>query len=124
MDAPQIQDAVLVSLQTFNDRHASAMSSTLTLPAGQSSNIALASRIDVALYDMRYNRITVTVLDEQAGSPTNGFYIDASAVVTVGWRPSDNTYRIVNNYNAALVLMVNIILEHKAIVIEQEPQNG
>lgn len=115
MDTPPIADAVLVSLDTFNMRHAVATSTTLTLPVNQRQDIALASLVNVALYDMRQNRIEVLVLDEEVGSLTNGFYISASAVTTVGWKDSNNTYRIVNNYTTALTLKVNIILQHKPV---------
>lgn len=62
---------------------------------------------DIALYDYRGARINVLVLDEEAGSPSNGSYINSEALVTKAIR-SDRYLDLHNHTGNALTVAIRI----------------
>ena len=60
--------------------------------------------------DIRDVNIDVKVLDNVSGSPTNGMWIDASAVVTYGINTVDETITIINEYSNSLTFYIRITL--------------
>jgi hypothetical protein len=58
----------------------------VTIAANGTKDYNLTTLIpDHATYDLKTARVTAWVLDEQAGSDTNGYYITAEAFVVAGF---------------------------------------
>ena len=60
--------------------------------------------------DFRDLLIDVKVLDTSAGSPTNGLWIDASAVSTYGINTTNETVTVINEYTSSLTFYIRISL--------------
>jgi len=60
--------------------------------------------------DLRDIKIDVKVLDTTSGSPTNGMWIDASAVATYGINTTNETITIINEYTNSLTFYIRISL--------------
>lgn len=60
--------------------------------------------------DFRDIKIDVKVLDNTSGSPTNGMWIDASAVATYGINTTNETVTIINEYTNSLTFYIRISL--------------
>lgn len=83
---------------------------TFNLAANATKNYAAATLIgaaNVGEYDLSTLSVELLVLDNEASSPTNGFYVDATAAAVVGIK-TDGSVRIVNTYSAQLSFMVRI----------------
>lgn len=68
----------------------SLVNETLTLPAEDSQEYDLTTLLgeDHDTYDKLSAAVTVLVMDDTDGSPTQGFYINSEAVVTVARSPA------------------------------------
>ena len=60
--------------------------------------------------DLRDIKIDVKVLDNTSGSPTNGMWIDASAVATYGINTTNQTVTVINEYTNSLTFYIRITL--------------
>jgi hypothetical protein len=60
--------------------------------------------------DLRDMKIDIKVLDNTSGSPTNGMWIDASAVATYGINTTNETITVINEYTNSLTFYIRISL--------------
>lgn len=81
----------------------------ITVPANGVVDYDLVALLgdEVGKYNTKQAAITVLVTDTESGSPTEGYYINAEAVVTFGIK-EETKVRIANRFAGAVDLYVRI----------------
>lgn len=80
-----------------------------TIPVGgtQEFNVKTLMGADWASYDMTRVLIDVRVLDTDAASPTNGYFVGADAVCATGFKPTGEI-RIANLYENPVNVWITV----------------
>ena len=82
----------------------------VTLSGGGTQVFDLNTIFGTNLGDSRDVIVDIKVLDNTSGSPTNGMWIDASAVATYGINTTNETVTIINEYTNSLTFYIRISL--------------
>lgn len=118
MATSQLQDARLISEATLKTMlYAETLlvvNETLSLVPNTPQNYSIATLLgtEASKYLMSTVQVDVFVLDSETGSPTNGFYVDASALVSVGIKTNGSVV-LVNYDTTALSVLVRIRVSKK-----------
>jgi len=114
MDINDFQTAIssyTLAVKTYiQDRlGASLINETVTIPANASKDYSMVALLgtDHASYNKASASIEVKVLDGDVGSPTQGFYINAEGVITVGVNAA-GVVRVHNYRNAPITCHVKV----------------
>lgn len=90
-------------------RQPSIVHEQITLAAGANKDYNLATLLgaNAGTYDMRSVLINARILDTDAGSPTQNFYINSEPLITTGVNAA-GLVRINNAHTASLTVFVTI----------------
>lgn len=128
-----IQGRQLVSVEAFNAQRETLVSVKTTLAAGANYDYDIAAVLkarfdaehasdltppafDITLWNLQATQIQVYVMDNDAGSPTVGYWVDASAVCGVGFK-EDGKVRVANQFTIAMDLMIRVTVIRKPFAV-------
>ena len=92
--------------QLDNITQLSKWSVEVTIAAGATQTYNLSTEFGAALTDPRDVMFDIKVLDNVSGSPTNGLWIDASAISTHGVNTSNNIFSLINEFSTTLTFYI------------------
>lgn len=116
MSFPNLAGATLVSKGTLYGRHGyQAEVKTSLNPTGSwSYDTAAVLGADAVKYNLARIEVDVFVLDADAGSPTNGYYVPAGAVAAYGFK-EDGHVTVVNQHTAAQDFFIRVFVSLKEV---------
>jgi hypothetical protein len=111
---PVIKDKTLATKEALFGFRKYVVNGLVQIPAAESRDFNAAEILgaDAAKYDMDRLEVQVMVLDNEVGSLTTNFYIEASAVCVVGMTDT-GLVRVVNTHTDQLIYWVRIIANLK-----------
>lgn len=114
--APQLKNAKLISTDTFNAARAMVVSEKRDIVAAASVTYNLATLLgtDAVKYDLTKSQVSVSVLDTEGGSVTNGYFVDAVACAAVGWKENGNII-VANQHQATQNFYIRITVPLKPL---------
>lgn len=111
---PAIKDQTLVTKDALYSFRKYVVNGLAQIPANESRDFNAAEILgaDAVKYDMDRLEVQVLVLDNEVGSLTTNFYIEASAVCVVGMTDT-GLVRVVNTHTDQLMYWIRIIANLK-----------
>ncbi|BAW19111.1 hypothetical protein [Ralstonia phage RP31] len=106
---PNLNGAILVTKGTLYGRHAYQTVAHVDLNTNQTWDYDMAAALgaDASKYDLTRTEIQVFVLDNDAASPTNGFYVSALGVAAIGYKETGQV-RVVNQHASTLSFIIRV----------------
>lgn len=98
-------NADLVSTTYLKNNFLATGNVDITLAAGATWTKTIEDTSENGNFDFNFIDLKVFVLDEVAGSATNGFWIPADAVVSTGWK-SQGQLIVINQHSTELKLRI------------------
>lgn len=114
---PVVKDKTLVTKDTFYAYRSALVNFKIDLTSGQPWNydiVTVLGAVEAAKCDLTKTEVQVFVLDTDAGSPTNGYYVDASAIAGIGFK-EDGKVRVVNQHVNTQSFMIRVIVYRKPL---------
>ncbi len=101
-------------IKLLREEHRAVVQTEASIPANSAvnQNIATILGADASQYDLSTIEIHTKVLDTDAGSSTLNFYVDASAVVTSGFKKTGEV-TVQNTTAGALTVITRIVVSKK-----------
>lgn len=98
----------VMSYITARTYHTYSKEVTLAMDASQTHNLAIGIPAGW-VYDYKHAQIVLRTLDSTVGSPTNGYWIDASDVIQCGITTA-GSLKLTNLYEKTLTISVKVII--------------
>lgn len=113
---PNLNGAVLTSKNTTYGRRYYVKDIKVTINIGATWDYDMKTDLgaNTAIFDLTRTEVEVFVVDQDSGSSTNGFWVSAIGIASVGFK-EDGTVRVVNLGSANLQFKIRVFAVLKEV---------